>query len=89
VALARGVVSSGSAAGTPLGRMHAVPEQDGGARCRFCVKRRDQVIGLAAMPAGSDDTFAGPAAICMECLALCDEILAEASAPGRAPGDRI
>ena len=77
VALAGGVVSSGSAAGTPLGRMHAVPEQDGGARCRFCVKRRDQVTGLAAMPAGSDDTFAGPAAICMECLALCNEILAE------------
>jgi hypothetical protein len=77
VALAGGVVSSGSAADTPLGRMHAVPEQDSGARCRFCVKRRDQVIGLAAMPAGSGDTFAGPAAICLECLVLCNEILAE------------
>ena len=77
VALAGGVVGSGSAAGTPPVRMHAVLEQDGGARCRFCVKRRDQVIGLAAMPAGSGDTFAGPAAICVECLALCNEILAE------------
>jgi len=77
VALAGGVVSSGSAAGTPLGRMRAVPVRDSGARCRFCVKRRDHVTGLAAMPAGSADTFAGPAAICVECLALCDEILAE------------
>lgn len=77
IALAGDTVTSGSAAGTPLGRMHAVPEQDGGARCRFCAKRRDQVTGLAAMPAGSGDTFAGPAAICMECLALCNEILAE------------
>jgi hypothetical protein len=76
VALAGGVVSSGSAVGTPLGQMRAVPEQDAGARCRFCVKRRDQVTGLAAMPAGSGDTFAGPAAICLECLALCNEILA-------------
>jgi hypothetical protein len=77
IALAGDTVTSGSAAGTPLGRMHAVPEQDGGARCRFCAKRRDQVTGLAATPAGSGDTFAGPAAICMECLALCNEILAE------------
>jgi ClpX C4-type zinc finger len=77
VALAGRVVSSGSAAGTPLGQMHRVPEQDGGARCRFCAKRRDHVTGLAAMPAGSGDTFAGPAAICVECLSLCNEILAE------------
>jgi ClpX C4-type zinc finger len=77
IALAGGVVGSGSAAGTPLGPMRAVPEQGGGTRCRFCAKRRDHVTGLAAMPAGSGDTFAGPAAICMECLSLCNEILAE------------
>lgn len=77
VALAGGVVSSGSAAGTPLGRMHAAPVQDGGARCRFCAKRRDHVTGLAAMPVESGGTFAGPAAICVECLSLCNEILAE------------
>jgi len=77
VALAGGVVSSGAAAGTPLGRIHAAPRQDGGGRCRFCAKRRDQVTGMAAMPAGPGDTVAGPAAICAECLALCNEILAE------------
>jgi hypothetical protein len=76
-ALAAGVVSSGSAAGTPLGQIHAAPEQDGGARCRFCAKRRDHVTGMAAMPAGPGDTSAGPAAICAECLLLCSEILAE------------
>jgi hypothetical protein len=77
IALADGVAGSGSAAGTPLGPMRAVPEQGGGTRCRFCAKRRDHVTALAAMPTGSGDTFAGPAAICMECLSLCNEILAE------------
>jgi hypothetical protein len=77
VALADGVVRSGSAAGTPLGRIHAAPKHDGGTRCRFCAKRRDHVTGMAAMPAEPGDTFAGPAAICAECLSLCDEILAE------------
>lgn len=77
IVLADGVVGSGSAAGTRLGPIRAVPEQDGGTRCRFCAKRRDHVTGLAAMPAGSGDTFAGPAAICTECLSLCTEILEE------------
>jgi hypothetical protein len=77
VALAGGVVSSGAAAGIPPGRIHAAPERHGGGRCRFCAKRRDQVTGMAAMPAGPGDTVAGPAAICAECLALCNEILAE------------
>ena len=77
IALAGGVVGSGSTADTPLGPMRAVPERCGGTRCRFCAKRRDHVTALAAMPAGSGDTFAGPAAICMECLSLCNEILAE------------
>jgi hypothetical protein len=75
--LAAAVVSSGSAAGTRLGPVHAVPERDGGVRCRFCAKRRDQVTGLAAMPPAAGDTVAGPAAICAECLGLCNEILAE------------
>ena len=71
VALAGGVVSAGGAAGTPLGRIHAAPEQDGGVRCRFCAKRRDHVTGMAAMPAEPGDTFDGPAVICAECLLLC------------------
>lgn len=77
VELARRVVSSGSAAGTPLGRIHSVLEQDGGTRCRFCDKRRDEVANMAAMPAESGATFAGSAAICVECLSLCNEIIVE------------
>jgi len=77
VALADGAVRSGGAAGTPPGPIHAVPEQDGGVRCRFCAKRRDNVTGMAALPAGPGDPVAGPAAICAECLLLCNEILVE------------
>ena len=77
VELAGRVVSSGSAAGTRLGRVHPVLERDGGTRCRFCDKRRDEVTGMAAMPAESGGTSAGPAAICAECLSLCNEIIAE------------
>lgn len=75
--LAGRVVSSGSADGTQLGRVFPVLEQDGGTRCRFCGKCRDEVAGMAAMPAESGGTFAGPAAICAECLSLCNEIIAE------------
>lgn len=77
VELAAGVVSSGSAAGTQLGPVHAVPEQNGGVRCRFCDKHRDQVTGMAAMPPESGGKISGPAAICVECLSLCAEIIAE------------
>jgi len=77
VALAGDVLSSGGAAGTPPGPIHAAPEQDRGLRCRFCAKRRDHVTAMAAMPAGPGDPVAGPAAICAECLVLCNQILAE------------
>jgi hypothetical protein len=85
VELAERVLSSGGAATTPLGRMLAVAEQDRQARCRFCGKRRDQVAGLAAMAAETSGEEAirpapkasGPAAICRECLSLCDEIIAD------------
>lgn len=76
VELADGVCRS-AAAGTPPGPIHAAPEQDSGTRCRFCAKRRDHVTGMAAMPAAPGDTFAGPAAICAECLVLCNGILTE------------
>ncbi|MGH3068478.1 MAG: ClpX C4-type zinc finger protein [Streptosporangiaceae bacterium] len=72
VELAAGVVSSGSAASTQLGLMHAVPEQDGRVHCRFCDKHRDRVAGMAAMPAESGGKISGPAAICLECLSLCE-----------------
>lgn len=77
VGLADGVLSSGSAATTRLGSMLAVPEQDRRARCSFCGKRRDQVAGLAAMSVTPGGKISGPATICLECLSLCDEIIAE------------
>lgn len=77
VGQAEGVVTSGISAGTELGQINAVPEQDGEARCTFCGKRRDQVPGLAAMAAGSGDESPGSVTICAECLTLCDEIIEE------------
>jgi hypothetical protein len=77
VELARGMISSGSAASTRLGPVHAVADQDGRVRCRFCGKHRDEVAGMAAMPAGPGDEASGPAAICAECLSLCIEIITE------------
>jgi hypothetical protein len=77
VGRAGGVVRFGSAAVTQIGSVHAVPEQEESARCTFCDKYRDQVTGLAAMRAESGDEISGPAAICVECLSLCEEILAD------------
>ena len=77
VELAEGVASSGTAATTQLGAVHAVPEQDRRARCRFCGKNRDQITGLAAMAAETGSEGSGPASICTECLSLCNEILTE------------
>jgi hypothetical protein len=76
VGVVGGVIRSGSAAVTPLGPVHSVPEQDQGARCSFCDKYRDQVAGLAAMSADSGDQISAPA-ICVECLSLCEEIILE------------
>ena len=77
VELVQGVISSGSAARTRLGPVRPVAEQDGRVRCRFCDKHRDQVTGMASMPAETGDEASGPAAICDECLSLCIEIIAE------------
>jgi len=76
VELAEGVASTGRPAHTRLGPVHAVPEQDGLARCSFCGKHRCLVTGLAARQAGTLGA-SGPAAICTECLSLCHEIIAE------------
>ena len=77
VELARDVLSSGAVAYTRLGAVHAVTDQDGTVRCRFCDKHRDQVTGMAAMSAESGGMISEPAAICNECLSLCIEIIAE------------
>lgn len=76
VELAGGVASGGSPAHTLLGPVHAVPDQDGLARCHFCGKQRYLVTGMAAGPAETGGA-SGPAAICTECLSLCNEIIAE------------
>ena len=77
VELAQGVLSSGAVADTRLGAVHAVTDQGGTVRCRFCDKHRDQVARMAAMSAETDGEVSGPAAICDECLSLCIEIIAE------------
>lgn len=76
VALTEGVANTGSPAHTRLGPVHAVPAQDERAQCSFCGKHRCLVTSLAARPAGPGLTDR-PAAICTECLSLCNEINAE------------
>jgi ClpX C4-type zinc finger len=77
VELAEDVASTGTAAGTPLGAVHAVLEQDRQERCTFCGKSRDQVTGLAAMAADPAGEGSGSAAICTECISLCTELIIE------------
>jgi hypothetical protein len=77
VELVQGVISSGSVTSTRLGQVHAVADQDGRVRCRFCDKRRDQVAAMAVMSAEAGGEASEPAAICDECLSLCIEIIAE------------
>ncbi len=77
VGLAKTVIDSGQAAATELGPVNPVPEQDQRARCSFCGKYRHQVAGLAGASAETTGKSSGSAAICAECLSLCDEIVAE------------
>jgi len=75
VGLAEGVISSEEAARTEYGRVTACPEQAQRMLCSFCGKIRGQVTGMALAPPGPQRKI--PAAICQECLDLCDEIIAE------------
>jgi hypothetical protein len=75
--LARGVISSGEPAATELGQLNAVPEPQTRARCSFCGKYRHQVPAMAGIPAEATGKTTELAAICIECLALCDEIITE------------
>ena len=77
VEAAKRVISSGRAASTQLGSMTAVPEQEKRARCSFCGKHRDQASGLALRWADTGGKTSATAAICAECLSLCDEIITE------------
>jgi hypothetical protein len=74
---AASVITTGSAAQTPLGLIRAVPGAENRERCSFCGKHRQQLSGLAAMPADAGGKSTRHAAICAECLELCTEIIAE------------
>jgi hypothetical protein len=74
-ALAEGVSSTGTPAGTRLGTVHPVPAHDRQARCTFCGKNRGQGAGLPALTAENSDQGALPPAICAECLSLCRQIV--------------
>jgi hypothetical protein len=75
VSLAEGVVGSGEPARTEYGRVTAVPAEAQRMLCSFCGKIRGQVAGMALAP--SVPHRKTPATICTECLALCNEIIAE------------
>jgi hypothetical protein len=79
------VLSSGDLARTETGPISAVSEQDKRMLCSFCGKARDQVAGLALAPRVPERKT--PATICPECLALCDEIIAEEF--GVEPGEPV
>lgn len=81
VELAGRVASSGQAAATRLGQLRAVPAQDAQAPCSFCGKPRGRVTALAALDAAPSEEPSGSPAICVECLELCDEIVAEDLGP--------
>ena len=79
IALAGRVLGSGQAEDTELATMTAAPAPATHLKCSFCGKNRRQVDGLvtaAAVTVEQKQTSAA-AAICSQCLALCDEIITE------------
>jgi hypothetical protein len=84
VTLAEGVLGSGKAARTEYGQVTTVSTQNPRMPCSFCGKTRGQVPGLAIAPPVPHRKT--PATICPECLALCDEIIAEEFAVGGSGG---
>jgi lambda repressor-like predicted transcriptional regulator len=77
--LVKSVLSSGQAVHTELAWLNAAPDQDTAIRCSFCGKDRIQAPGLAMVSAGiARKTLA---TVCTECLALCDEIIADEVGP--------
>jgi hypothetical protein len=77
IALAGNLLRSGRAAATSFGEMIDIPEHATGIQCTFCGKDRGQVDGMAVMPEVTVDRTSASAAICAECLDLCDEIIVE------------
>ena len=81
VALAASVIRSGHTAHTELGAMDAVPAEQTGVRCPFCGKDRDQVAARPSSPEVMVERTSASAAICDECLDLCDEIVTDEERP--------
>jgi hypothetical protein len=79
VDLTRSVISSHTAASTPAGQLNVVPVEEMRARCSFCGKYRHEVTGLVLSSVETERK--APAAICTECLELCDEIITEELPP--------
>jgi ClpX C4-type zinc finger len=77
VDLAEAVIASGHTADTALGPLQPVAGDASRRRCSFCGKRRRHVTGLAATVDNPAGKAGGDAAICSECLTLCQEIHAE------------
>ena len=77
IVLAGEVLGSGDPADTELGTMNALPEHATRLKCSFCGKDRRQAAGLAVMSAVTLERTSASAAICSECLALCNEILTD------------
>jgi ClpX C4-type zinc finger len=75
--VAENVISSGQPADTELGAMNALPAHDTRLKCSFCGKEGGQVSGMALMPAVTLERTSASAAICSECLVLCNEIITE------------
>jgi ATP-dependent protease Clp ATPase subunit len=76
--LAAEVLGTGQSAAAGPGLIRSVTELEKRERCSFCGKYRPQCTGLAAAasPAAEGKTDRH-VAICVECLALCAEIIAE------------
>jgi hypothetical protein len=83
IALAGRVLRSGQSADTELGTMAAAPPPATRVTCSFCGKTRGQVAGLATVAAVTleQKQTSAAAAICSQCLELCDEIIAEELGP--------
>jgi ClpX C4-type zinc finger len=77
IALAGNLLRSGAAVATTLGQMRAAPQYATHIQCSFCGKHRGQVDHVAVMPEVTVDRTSANAAICSECLDLCDELVAE------------
>lgn len=77
ISMAGNLLRSAQPAATTLGEMKAAPEYATHIQCSFCGKHRGQVDRMVVMPEVTVERNSANAAICDECLDLCDEIITE------------